>query len=502
MFSWLTGKRRRVGPAAPWDLNNTLIRWSARDPWTIRDSIEGTLILGATGSGKTTGSGRTIALAMLHEGYGGTVLVTKPGEREEWERYVAAAGRSGDLMVLGPGESSGLRFNPLDFELNRKGSGAGLTENVVQLLSTILEVAERNSASGGGREDEGYWRRANRQLCRNVVDLLAMAKGRITVPDLYRAVISAPTSLEQLRSEEWQKKSDCLRWISEAAKRSKSAREEADLELVADYFMVEYPSLSEKTRSVVVSTFTSMVDVLNRGILRDLFGTTTNVTPEDCEAGRIVLIDLPVKTYAEVGLFGQALWKYSFQRSIERRNIDENPRPVFLWADEAQNFVTSYDREFQSTCRSSRVATVLLSQNYSNFLAALGGNEKARAETDSLVANLNTKVFHANGDPVTNQWAASVIGNSRQFLANGSSGYSAEDMAAKRFGTGLFGAVPSSSAGFSETWQPEVQPAAFTRLRTGGPAFGWMVDAIVHRNGRLFRETGKAYLPVTFGQRN
>src|ERR1044071_7236706 len=113
MFSWLIGKKSPAAKLlARWDLSNTLIHWSARDPWTIRDSIEGTLILGATGSGKTTGSGRTIALAMLHEDYGGTVLVTKPGEREEWGRYAAAAGRKDDLLVLGPGEASGLRFNP------------------------------------------------------------------------------------------------------------------------------------------------------------------------------------------------------------------------------------------------------------------------------------------------------------------------------------------------------------------------------------------------------
>lgn len=500
MFSWLSKTTRPTAAIGQWDLTNPLLSWSAHDHWTIRDAVEGTLILGATGSGKSTGSGRTLALAMLRAGFGGTVLVTKPGERKEWEAYAAASGRGADLLVIGPGES--LRFNPLDFELSRSSVAGPLTENIVQLLSTIVEMAERGAVGGGGREDEGYWRRANRQLCRNVVDLLALAKGRIAVSDLYRAVISAPTSLEQIRSEEWRKRSDCLRWLGEADKRAKSSREAADFELVADYFMVEFPALSEKTRSVIVSTFTSMLDVLNRGIARELFGTSTNVSPIDCEAGRIVLLDLPVKTMAEVGLFCQSAWKYSFMRSIERRNVADNPRPVFLWADEAQNFVTSYDREFQTTCRSSHVATVLLSQNYSNFLAALGGTEKARAETDSLFANLNTKVFHANGDPVTNQWASSVIGRSRQFLANGSSSYSAEDMASARHGVSLFGAVPSSSAGFSETFEYDVQPSVFTRLRTGGPANGWTVDGIVHRNGKLFRDTGKGFLTVSFGQRN
>jgi hypothetical protein len=365
----------------------------------------------------------------------------------------------------------------------------------------VLEVAERNNAGSGGREDEGYWRRANRQLMRNVVDLLVIATGRITVPDLYRAVISAPMSLEQIRSDEWKGKSFCFQCLAEADRRPKTVVQQSDFEIVADYFLVEFPALSDKTRSVVVSTFTSMVDVLNRGILRQLFCTDTNVTPEAAEDGKIILIDLPVKEFAEVGVFAQVLWKYAFQRTIERRDVAANGRPVFLWADEAQHFVTSYDMQFQTTCRSARVATVLLTQNVSNFYAALGGNDKGRSEAASLFANLNTKVFHANGDPVTNEWAASVVGRTLQQFANGNSSSSPEDQAAAMLGLDWLGQSRSATAGFSEAYEFEVQPAAFTQLRTGGPANRGVVDAIVFQNGRVFRETGRTWLPVTFEQR-
>lgn len=502
MFSWLRGLKRSAASNLrdKWELSNTLLALSPCDPWTIRDAVEGTLILGATGSGKSSGSGRRIALAMLRAGFGGIVLTAKQDECAVWRAYCTEAGRLEDLMVFGPDEP--LRFSFLDHELNGHGGGAGLTENIVNLFSTVLEVAERGSSGGGGRDDDSYWKRANRQLCRNAVDLLALAKGRVTVPDLYRVVISAPTSLEQIRSEDWKRRSDCLRWLGEADKRAKSPREQADFELVCEFFMVEWPALSDKTRSVITSTFTSMVDVLNRGVLKELFCTTTNVMPEDTTAGRIIVINLPIKTFAEVGQFGQALWKYAFQRSIERRNITENPRPVFFWADEAQQFVTSYDMQFQTTCRAARVATVLLTQNVSNFYAALGGSEKGRSEAASLFANLNTKVIHANGDPVTNEWAASIIGRTRQLMANGNQSYSAEEMSAARHGTSLFGPSTSTTAGFSETYEFEVQPSVFPRLRTGGPANGWNVDGIVFQNGRVFRQSGKGYLAVTFQQRN
>jgi hypothetical protein len=180
--------------------------------------------------------------------------------------------------------------------------------------------------------------------------------------------------------------------------------------------------------------------------------------------------------------------------------VRENNRPVFLWADEAQNFVTSYDMQFQTTCRAARVATVYLTQNVSNFYAALGGNDKGRSEAASLFANLNTKIFHANGDPVTNEWAASLIGRTRQFFANGSNSYSAEDMTDALIG--LDRRAGSTSGGFSESYEFEVQPAEFTRLRTGGLLNRWNVDAIVFQNGRVFSRTNRTWLNTSFRQKH
>jgi TraM recognition site of TraD and TraG len=496
MFNWLRRRRGRATGGRGWDLSTPLLDWTMEDSFTIGHAVEGTLVLGATGSGKTSGSGRALALSFLRAGFGGLVLTAKPDERRVWEGYCRETGRLGDLIVFGP--EGAARFNFLDHELTRKGLGAGLTDNIVNLFSTILEVAERGGGHGGsGREDEGYWRRANRQLCRNLVELVGLAKGRIEVHDLYRALINAPTSRDQVASPQWRDTSICYQFLSAAEKRPKTTRQQHDFGLVADYFLEEYPSLSEKTRSVIVSTFTSMIDVLNRGVQRELFCTNTTITPEATEEGKIILIDLPIKEFSEVGLFAQVLWKHAFQRSIERRNVEESPRPAFLWADEAQHFTTSYDMQFQTTCRSARVATVYLSQNVSNFYAALGGAEKGRAECDSLFANLNTKILHANGDPVTNEWAANLIGRTRQFMMNGSNSYSTGEW----FGSALgMAQSQQGSTGMSEQYQFEVQPAIFTALRTGGPENKRTVDAVLFRSGRPFQSTGRNWAAATFHQ--
>lgn len=489
---------RKARPA--WDLSTPLLRWSDKDVWTIRNALEGTLVLGATGSGKTTGSGALIARSFLSAGFGGLILTAKADELATWTNYCRETGRLDDLLVFGASEP--LRFNFMQHELERKGSGAGHTENIVNLFSTVLEIAERSSGSGSGREDENYWRRANRQLMRNLVDLLVIATGSVSIPELYALAVSAPMSAAQIRDPAWQEKSLCFQCLKEADKRPKTPRQEHDFAMVADYFMLEFPNLSDKTRSVIVSTFTSMVDVLNRGILRELFCEETNITPEAVQDGKIILVNLPVKEFAEVGQFAQVLWKYTFQRSIERRNVAESPRPVFLFADESHHFITSYDTQFATTCRAARVAMVLLTQNVSNFYAVLGGDQRGKVLADSLFGNLAVKIFHANGgDPVTGEWAASLIGRSRQFLANGNSNYSPDDQVSAMLGLDWLREPGGVSAGFSETYEFEVQPAAFTRLRTGGPGNGGIVDGIVFRNGSLFHATGRSWLPVTFKQK-
>jgi hypothetical protein len=140
-------------------------------------------------------------------------------------------------------------------------------------------------------------------------------------------------------------------------------------------------SHDEETRSVIVSTFTSMADCFLRGMLRKLFCTTQDFKPEDTFDGRIIILNLPVKEHNELGQFSQVLFKYIWQRAVERRipplitpqQAEQTIRPVFLWADESQFFANSYDALFQSTARSSRACTVYLPQNLPSYFAAFGG---------------------------------------------------------------------------------------------------------------------------------
>jgi hypothetical protein len=159
--------------------------------------------------------------------------------------------------------------------------------------------------------------------------------------------------------------------------------------------------------------------------------------------------------------------------------------------------VTSYDQIFQTTCRSARIACVYLSQNIPNIIAALGGSTLGKAQCDSLLANLNHKVFFNNTCATTNEYASTLIGRTRQFLLNSSHSQSHQHWLDAV--TGLGGA-PSTSSGMSETWEYEVQPSAFTTLATGGHANRGRVEAVVVRSGRPFQDTGRIWRFTQFQQ--
>lgn len=465
-------------------LDTPLFHFDKGDDWTIRDACEGVQIFGALGSGKTSGSGKAIAHAFLRNGFGGLVLTAKPDERETWEKYAEATGRAEDLIIFSP---DGLfRFNFLDYEMKRSGKGAGETENVVTLFTNVLETI----GNGGGGGGDPFWQFSVQQMLRNSIDLVKYAgEPRLLLGTIKDVIRTAPNTLAETRSTEWQSGSVCWSLLKKAFDRSDgfSAMEKRELQSTEQYWMWEFPALSEKTRSIIVTMFSSMADTFLRGNLHDLFCSEMNIAPEMSLHGKIFILDLPVKEYGHRGRFAQVLFKYMWQQAIERRNAAEHPRPVFLWADEAQNFVSSYDVQFQATARSSRACTVYLTQNLPNYYAALGDGDKGKQETDAFVGNLQTKIFHANGDSVTNNWAAEAIGKKWQKKTSTGANSTEEGPSGYNIGT-------------NEVLEYEVLPREFTMLRKGGKHNNLQVDAVVFQGGRKWKATGSNFLRTTFEQ--
>ena len=452
--------------SGPWSLDLPLVRFSRleADCWTLADACQGVLITGENGSGKTSASGRLFARKYLEAGFGGLVLCFKTDEARLWESYLQQAGREVDGRFFGI--DNDFRFNFLDYET--RTSGVDFIENLVTLLADIASIQRRTEATGS---EARFWLPQKKKLLRNAISLLLLAEESIQLRTLYRMIVSAPNDPQQVTSRDWQSNSYLYQLLERAEQ--KAARH-PEWELITNYFLIERPNLASKTRETIDADFTGMFDPLTRGKIGALFGTTTNLTPDDIFSGKVIVVDLPVARYREIGQYAALIWAQLFQRAVDRREYSPpHDRPVFLWEDEAQKFTIEQDAEFQTTACSKGVSVVRLAQNVPNFLDAYGRDGKAKVDT--LLGSHLTKIFHRNSDPTTNEWASKVIAKETRYRHSLSSSGSIHQP------IGV-----NSQISVTEVEEDSCPPKEFINLKNGGKKNGLIVEAILFQSGRLW----------------
>ena len=481
------------------NLDHPLIKFSnnPQDWWTLRDAVRGTQIFGGIGSGKSSGSGKTIAKSFIKNGFGGLVLCAKPDEKENWQNMVkevaegSGIDRRKDLVIFEKG--SDLEFNPFEYETAREGEGSGEVFNLANLFMEIYKMGNRLSGGSAGGESERYWDNALRRCMNRTLQLLKLSGQEISIENLRQVLTSAPTDseienvkeMDENQIGEWGEESFCVGAILKAGELLEDEEDELEYNMIYDYFFREFPGLPDKTRPTIVESFFGIIEPFSLGILRQYFskGTSKELKPEQTYLnGKIIILNFPVKEFLQAGVYAQSIYKLLWQQAVERRNIlkESNPIPVFLWVDEAQLFLSDYDQIFQTTARSSRACTVFLSQNLSNYYTAIGGtNPKPKA--DSLLGNLSTKIYHANNDSVTNNWAAETIGKAFRVVTSVNVG-------------------KMDSTGMNQQLHYQVEPREFTVLRNGGELNKFLVDGVITVAGHNWSD-GRNYLVKSFNQK-
>jgi TraM recognition site of TraD and TraG len=471
----------------------TLLRdWGNGLGFRIADALTGAAIFGSTGGGKTSGPGRHLAYGLLAPGLGGIVLCSKTEECRQWQKWAADCGRTDDLVIF---DASGKwRFNFLEWEASRPGASAGITINIVSILDEIAGAIARSAGKVEGGGDNKFWEDALHHMNTNLVDLPIFAGVQVSLPLMRSIVNTAPQSPAQVADVKWQDTSVCAQILAEADKATlkASADVRADFEECRNYWLMEFPALSEKTRSIITLSFSMLVRPLITRPLRKLFCTDTNIKPEDTFNGKIIIVDLPVQDFRLAGRIANLAFKFCFQIAVLRRTPPTHGylRPVFLWSDEAQQFITEFDAEYHALCRSAGGCTVYLTQNRENLRRALGSNDAV----DALLNNLQAKFFCQNTGE-TAEWASRLLGEhwiNTNSLNVGHGGASEQRQ--------------TSGVTRSEQKRAFVEPSRFTTLKRGGPRNDFQVEAIVYNGGQLFpsgpkgREVFLPYTQLTFNQ--
>lgn len=478
----------------------TVIRdWGDGESFKIRDAQTGVCIFGATGSGKSSGPGRHLAFGYLAAGFGGLVLCAKPDEKRQWEQWAAETGRTKDLVIF---DTSGKwRFNFLNAEAMRADPGGGLAINIVNLLDEISQAVSGHADDAGG---EGkFWQDALHLMLTYLVDLLLFAGLPLTMSSLRSIVSSAPYSAAQAADSKWRETSICSLVLAEAEKATRDSDTEVrcDFQECWNYWMIDFPNLSEKTRSITTLMFSMVAQPVIARPLGKLFSSETNIRPEDTFDGKIIIVDIPIQTFRLVGRIANMLWKYCFQVAVLRRSQpaekDKYLRPVFLYADEAQYYLTNFDSIYQAVARSAGGCTIFLTQSRESYLKVLRKPEAV----DALLGNLQAK-FMCQNTGETNSWSSKLLGERWVISTSTNVG---QQQGKQEFTNPQTNT--SNSTGVSQTPQLRhfVEAAVFTTLKRGGEIYHYQVEAIVYNGGHLFASTGKeAFLPyklLTFNQR-
>lgn len=450
-----------------------------------------------------------IARAFCEAGFGGLVLCVKPDERQTWEHFAADTGRTDDLIIFD--ELSGLRFNPIQYELSRTGKGAGETINLVDLIMNIYELGKNYTSGGSSGSGDGFWDNALRRLISRSIDLLKLSGQELSIINMRSIVISVPTqeeadlyqlslySLENGTPEEQDESlknlsmlrqtSHCLDCLEAIRMRAETLDEnhQWSYDLVYNYFIREFAKLSDRTRSSIEEHFYGLVEPFLSGILKNLFGENISMElwPENTYTHqKIIVVDFPIKNYFVAGIYAQGIVKYLWQQAMERRQPKKDgfETPVFLYCDESQFLINpNYDALFQTTARSALVCTVYLTQSINNYYFSFGGKH-AQAKARGLLANMGTKIFHGNTCHDTNQFAADMIG--RDITLMGS----------------MRGSLGGGDGGtFSEQIQYIVQPNEFMTLKYGRKENRNKVEAIVVKTGP-WSHTEEKYIKAEFIQ--
>lgn len=459
--------------------------------WIVRDAVEGVQIFGGIGSGKTSGSGKLLATKYLANGFGGLVLTAKPDEKDLWIEYCTQTNRLNDLIIIEPGSEN--TFNFLEYESSQKLKDTSITDNLLQVLKTVIKAGEEKDS---GKSDDRFWEDSLDMLMFNTLDLCLLAYNKVTVQMLYDIVNSLPKATDKTSPDDKTHFMSALRKANENVKKltnewlvtlpavemSKLVDSPEELEYQAQlniaeartlgfidaYFLETFKKLNEKTRSIIELSLSSFLLRLLKEPVYSLFcNGTSKVIPEDCLDGKIIVINLPVKKYHKSGRDCQILFKYIWQRAMEKRDVLKFPRPVFLWADEAQNFIHEHDSDFQATARSSKIATVYITQNISNYLANMGGN-RSQYRVNSFLGTLATKFFHSNADIETNRYASNLYGQ-----------YETIEISKSMSG--------GEKSTFSHSTRPKldqiIRPEMFSALKTGGPKYDYWVEGYFHKQG-------------------
>ncbi len=164
-----------------------------------------------------------------------------------------------------------------------------------------------------------------------------------------------------------------------------------------------------------LQTYSSQIENLLRypGVRNILCNRTTNLNYDKAlKEGTVTFVctrrgDLGASVHRAFGLFFILLMQHSV---LSRPGNEKTRIPHFLYIDEFPPFVCSATADVFTLYRKYRVGTIISAQNLSQFGAKEQNNFR-----QTLLANCTTKIVFGNNTPEDNEWWQKELGDKREW---------------------------------------------------------------------------------------
>ena len=437
----------------------------------------GTFVVGPPGTGKTAGVLRP-ALNQLfsfqpdnaNRKFAGLVMDYKASLVPPVIEAAARNGRTGDLMLMGPGRE--VRWNPLH--------APELEPRV--LAGRILAVLE-NMPGQSSKGDTAWIVDNASRVAEHTIGTVRTATGYVTMQDVHEFISGLSSALDNATEEETPAQAaDSFLAVYDTLFKS-TGGDNIVYQHHRRYFVQEFAGIESRYRTIYINELQRVTQYFVDPKYTELYSPREAEinypgAAEAIDRGLVTVLDATVDKYGALATMLGIFLKLDFMRAAiarPQRHRDDPTynftRPLLFLCDEYQEFATTGDQgddSFYAVCRESKVISIVATQSRASLVRRLGEDR-----TKVLLASLRTKVFLALSDPTDAEWAAKVCGEDWSEIENTSINESVNG-ASLTAGGGFLGKDTTVSQNYSLNRQKvnRFEPAAFRDL----PAFSAIVS--------------------------
>lgn len=405
--------------------------------WIIVDEkgmYQNFLITGTIGTGKTASAMYPFTKqAMFYKAYdpnlkpGMLILDVKGNFYKQVVKFAEEAGRLEDIIIIELGGE--YKYNPVHKPNMRPLVLANRSKIVLSLFSP----------RGTG---DSYWLDKAELLITECIKLCRLYNnGYVTFSEINK-LVNNKNYLDAMMSKLIEYKENSLL----------SDDEEEEFETTIDYFDNEYMNLSENTLSIIQSVVTQMTQFFyTDSEVRSTFSPPRNELnfegfKDVVDKGKIVILKMNIAQYRNLAKTIAAYMKLDIQSEVMQRLIRDGAnteRPIYVFADEYQEFVTATDAEFYAQSREAKCITIVATQSYTSLINTLKDRDTVRTVSQNLI----NKVWLRTDDLFTVEEAQKQTGKEEKEKVHKSISESSGDVKKSR----ILGALVSDKASISET---------------------------------------------------